>query len=124
MQRFGLALLALVTACTASAAAPDKGVFSPIDMGGCGRAAVIEDAENADHQVLVHEGRDGYMYAFVDDEGTTVTPTAGKHGGTFAQTEGGGDATEAAAKDKDALHGPLHQLLRNTVTLAPSRRCR
>ncbi|MBC8072176.1 MAG: hypothetical protein IAG13_27900, partial [Deltaproteobacteria bacterium] len=76
----------------------DDRPFSPIDMGGCQRGAVIEDGENADHQVIVHEGRNGYLYSFLDDAGSTVTPTAGRDGGTFTQSEGGANGSLWAAR--------------------------
>jgi endoglucanase len=95
-MRASLFVVLACTACTASGPAT-AAAFSPIDMGGCSRAAVIEDAENADHQVIVHEGRGGYIYAFVDDVGSTVTPTAGRLGGTFSQTEGGANGSLYAA---------------------------
>lgn len=99
-------LALLVCACGPGAATRSgAGRFSPIDMGGCDRAAVIEDAENADHQVVLHSGRDGYMYSFVDDVGSTITPTAGKHGGTFGQSEGGANGSMYAAHITGKLAG-------------------
>ena len=29
-------------------------------------ASLIEDADNGDSQIVVHDGRDGYVYTFVD----------------------------------------------------------
>jgi endoglucanase len=97
-RRALLLVLACASACSGEAGPrANAGPFSPVDLGGCTRAAVIEDAENADHQVLVHEGRNGYIYAFVDDRGSTVTPTAGRLGGTFSQAEGGANGSLFAA---------------------------
>lgn len=85
--------------CSAVAGArADDGAFAPIDMGGCTRAAVVEDAENADHQVITHAGRNGYIYSFLDDVGSTITPTAGRLGGTFSQSEGGANGSMYAAR--------------------------
>jgi endoglucanase len=99
VARIPLAFALASGACGASAGGrAGDGAFSPIDMGGCTRAAVIEDAENADHQVVVHEGRGGYIYAFVDEAGSSVTPTAGRLGGTFSQSEGGANGSMYAAR--------------------------
>lgn len=96
-MRASVVLAALACAGCSAGGPTGSAAFSPIDMGGCSRAAVIEDAEDADHQVIVHEGRGGYIYAFVDDAGSTVTPTAGRLGGTFSQTEGGANGSLFAA---------------------------
>lgn len=93
-----VAVAVVVAACGPGTARGDTAPFSPIDLGGCDRAAVIEDGENADHQVIVHEGRNGYIYSFLDQAGSTVTPTAGRDGGTFSQSEGGANGSMFAAR--------------------------
>jgi endoglucanase len=62
------------------------------------RNIVIEDGENRDNQVIRQADRNGYMYTFADDAGTTVTPTAGKLGGTFSMDEGGASGSAYAAR--------------------------
>ncbi len=69
----------------------------------CSRDVVIEDGENHDNQVIRHEGRNGYMYTFSDDVGTTVTPTAGKRGGTFSMAEDGANGSAYAARFKGEI---------------------
>lgn len=81
---------------------PEAGGAS-FDLGGCTRLAVIEDAEDNDHRIIDHDGRGGYMYTFLDEAGSTVEPTAGRLGGTFAQAEGGANGSMYAAR----FHGTL-----------------
>jgi endoglucanase len=79
--------------------------IGPMDLGGCSRAAVIDDGEDGDHQVLVHEDRNGYIYTFADDEGTTVDPPRGKDGGTFAYAEGGANGSMYGARARGKVTG-------------------
>ncbi len=62
-----------------------------VALGGktCEVVEMIEDAENADNQVIKAGNRNGYIYTYVDKEGTTVEPQAGELGGTFVMAEGG-----------------------------------
>jgi endoglucanase len=73
-------------------------------LGGkkCKVTDVIEDAENNDNQVIVKDGRNGYIYSFGDTNGTTMTPEANT---TFPQTPGGaqGSAYAACIKGNVAL---------------------
>jgi endoglucanase len=64
----------------------------------CGQEAIIDDGEDQNNQVLVQDGRSGYWYTFVDDTGSTVPPTAGSQGGTFAMTAGGANGSQYAAR--------------------------
>ena len=63
--------------------------------GGAADPLLIEDAENGDDQVIVHDGRDGHLYTFIDARsqlvgGATVTGArpvphvAGAHGSRCA----------------------------------------
>lgn len=65
-------------------------------LGGkkCTVGDVIEDAENNDNQVVVKDGRNGYIYSFGDNNGTTMTPEANT---TFPQTPGGAQGSAYAA---------------------------
>jgi len=80
-----------------SSQAPESSAGVSIDLGGCSRAAVIEDGEDNDHRVIDHSDRGGYMYTFLDEAGSTVEPTAGRLGGTFSQAEGGANGSMYAA---------------------------
>lgn len=42
--------------------------------GTCQSDALIEDAEDGDHRILVREGRGSYWYTSVDAEGSTIEP--------------------------------------------------
>jgi len=59
---------------------------------------VISDAENNSNQINTIKGRGGYWYTFVDTNGSTITPTAGSQGGTFAMTAGGANGSKYAAR--------------------------
>jgi endoglucanase len=65
--------------------------------------AVISDNDDNDNQVNVIGGRGGYWYTFIDEEGTSVWPTAGAHGGTFEMSPGGAESTPYAARYKGTV---------------------
>jgi endoglucanase len=69
-----------------------NGVFS---LGGhvCTVTEVIEDGEDNNNQVTVKDGRNGYIYSFADENGTTISP---ERGSTFAQTPGGAQGSAYA----------------------------
>lgn len=55
----------------------------------CGPDGLIDDGEDGNNQVIVHTGRAGYIYTYMDPEGTTISPKAGSEGGVFAMSAGG-----------------------------------
>jgi endoglucanase len=55
----------------------------------CGPEALIEDGEDNNNQVIVQDGRAGYIYTYMDPEGTTIEPKAGSEGGIFEMSSGG-----------------------------------
>ncbi|MEI9940065.1 MAG: carbohydrate binding domain-containing protein [Pseudomonadota bacterium] len=59
---------------------------------------MISDAENNSNQINTIKGRGGYWYTFVDSNGSSITPTAGSQGGTFAMTAGGANGSKYAAR--------------------------
>jgi hypothetical protein len=59
---------------------------------------VISDGENNSNQINTIKGRGGYWYTFVDTNGSSITPTAGSQGGTFAMTAGGANGSKYAAR--------------------------
>ena len=72
-----------------------------------GRTALIDDGEDGNNQNLPNDNRGGYWYTFKDKGTTTVEPTAGEEGGTFAMSEGGHDSQYAAryhGHDRDGRH--------------------
>lgn len=58
---------------------------------------MISDSEANSNQVNKIKDRGGYWYTFVDPNGSTITPTAGAQGGTFAMSPGGANGTKYAA---------------------------
>lgn len=92
------ALAATSTACKkrqavtgAEAKNSDAGRSCPRDVG------LIADGENDSNQIADQQGRGGYWYTFVDDAGSSVTPEAGKNGGTFQMTAGGAASSKLSA---------------------------
>ena len=71
-----------------------KGSSEPV---ACTRAAVIEDGENNDHQVVKEGSRNGYIYTFRGGS-TKVEPTAGADGGVFTMSLGGANGSQYAAR--------------------------
>lgn len=69
-----------------------EGRACPKDVG------LISDGENNSNQIANIQNRGGYWYTFVDDNGSTVEPEAGKNGGTFSMTAGGANGTKYAAR--------------------------
>lgn len=59
-----------------------------IYLGGCSREAVVDDGEDDDHRILLHEDRGGYMFTFVDNNGSTVSPAPGSQAGAFYELSG------------------------------------
>lgn len=63
---------------------------------------MISDGENQ-NQVTVIKGRGGYWYTFLDKSGSSISPTPGEQGGTFAMTPGGANGSPNAAR----MHGQI-----------------
>jgi hypothetical protein len=55
---------------------------------------VLDDVADADNQIIVEDGRNGYWYTFVDRVGTTISPPAGHK---FIQSPGGANGLQYAA---------------------------
>jgi len=64
----------------------------------CGPDALVDDGEDQNNQVIVQKGRSGYWYTYVDDNKSTIEPTAGKLGGTFTMSPGGANGSQYAAR--------------------------
>jgi len=71
---------------------------STADGKKCPADGIIDDGEDQNNQVTTKKGRGGYWYTFADKAGTTVTPTAGDQGGTFAMSPGGASGSAQAAR--------------------------
>jgi endoglucanase len=96
----GLALSALVigSGCRKKVSATSDDVKNSPEGKVCPAAVgVISDGEANSNQVNPIKGRGGYWYTFLDSNGSTITPTAGSQGGTFAMAPGGANGTKFAA---------------------------
>ncbi len=72
------------------APAPSSGpVALPPGFRDCGPGGMLDDGEDGNNQTMPAGDRGGYWYTFRDKKGTTIDPTAGEDGGTFAMSPGG-----------------------------------
>lgn len=78
-------------ACRVNPTSPDL-ANSP-EGKACPPEAMIEDGEDANNQVIVQDGRSGYIYTYSDPEGSTVEPAGG---GVFSMTPGGANGSQYA----------------------------
>jgi endoglucanase len=69
----------------------------------CGPTGLVEDGEDNNNQVIVQDGRAGYIYTYMDAEGTTITPKAGSEGGVFEMSPGGANGSSYALR----MHGTI-----------------
>ena len=91
----GTALLS--TACAGGSGGGSAKTGEPLNIPRCGPEGLIEDGEDGDNKVLEQDGRAGYWYTAIDNDGTTVEPQAGAMGGTFAMRAGGSNGSGFAA---------------------------
>jgi len=56
----------------------------------CAVAAVIDDVEDNDSQIAVQDGRGGYIYAYTDESGTTISPSTDGFSASAGGAEGSG----------------------------------
>lgn len=90
----GMALGAF--ACSPAVNSPD--MEQTAEGAPCGPQALVEDGEDGNNQVIVQDGRAGYIYTYIDAEGTTVTPKAGSDGGVFETSPGGVNGSKNALR--------------------------
>jgi endoglucanase len=84
-------LLGLSVACRVNPTSPD--LETSADGKACPPDAKIEDGEDGNNQILVQDGRSGYIYTYADPEGTTVDPAGGA---PFVMTPGGANGSQYA----------------------------
>ncbi len=77
--------------CRVNPTSPD--MESSSEGKACPPEAKIEDGEDNNNQVLVQDGRSGYVYTFADSTGTTIDPVGG---GQFSMTAGGANGSRFA----------------------------
>jgi endoglucanase len=61
----------------------------------CPPEAKIEDGEDNNNQVIVQDGRSGYIYTYVDPEGSSIDPPGGAQ---FAMSPGGANGSQFALR--------------------------
>ena len=94
MRSFHIALgpftaaLALALACDSGGGAATTPPADP----SCSAAEDIEDGENLDDQVIVQGGRNGYIYTYKDESGTTLDQS----GDSFMPGSGGAQGSRGA----------------------------
>lgn len=87
-----VALLALASlGCRVNPTSPDMENTSEGKV--CPPEAKIEDGEDNNNQVLVQDGRSGYVYTYVDPSGSTIDPAAGAQ---FGMSPGGANGSQYA----------------------------
>ncbi len=69
----------------------------------CPASGMFDDGEDNNNQVLVQEGRGGYWYTYVDNEGSTIDPPAGATGGIFSFAQPGVNGSAYAARMKGSI---------------------
>jgi endoglucanase len=65
----------------------------------CETRAMVDDAEDRNDQILVRQGRGGYIYTYLDKAGSTITPDAS----TFKMARGGAHGSKYAARIQGKL---------------------
>jgi endoglucanase len=96
-------------ACAASAlgcmrkSVNDPGMAQTAEGKPCGPEGMIEDSEDNNNQINAVGGRGGYMYTFVDKEGSTVDPASGESGGVFTPAQGGAEGSQYAMRFKGTV---------------------
>jgi hypothetical protein len=77
VKHFDVRAIAIVTAllggCSLDQFKKDPVYAQAADT--CEKQAMIDDGEDRDDQILVRQGRGGYVYTFVDKVGSTMTPS-------------------------------------------------
>jgi endoglucanase len=72
-----------------------RGARASDDGRACPPEAMIENAEDGDGRLLLHDGRTGYVYTYADSEGSTVNPAGD---GAFKPALGGANGTAYALR--------------------------
>lgn len=70
--------------------APGAASGGGASLGPCPATAMIEDGEDDNNQVIVQEGRSGYVYTFGDKAGSTIAPGDG----AFTMAAGGANGSK------------------------------
>jgi hypothetical protein len=64
---------------------------------------MIDDAENGDSRIILQQGRGGFLYTFVDEGGSDITPRSTLKGGQFRASHGGAHDSPCALNFRGQL---------------------
>lgn len=90
----GGVVVLLGTGCRVNPTSPD--LENTAAGKPCPAEGKIEDAEDNNNQILVQDGRAGYVYTYVDPSGSTIEPRAG--GAVFSMSPGGANGSQFAMR--------------------------
>jgi len=93
-------LSAALGACRVNPTSPD--MENTAEGKACPPEARLEDGEDGNNQVLVQDGRSGYIYTYADPSGTSITPAGG---GVFTMSPGGANGSQYALHMSGQLGG-------------------
>lgn len=99
-----LACIGCVRQVAPAAPSSDPGCWSKAPLGRPD-PLLIDDAENGDSRIIFQQGRGGFLYTFVDEEGSDVTPRSSLQGGQFLATPGGAHDSQCALNFRGQLAG-------------------
>ena len=91
---FGISIAIFSSACGPTGASTNADAASAQNIVACGPDAVIVDAENNQDQVLLRQGRSGWLYSFIDEAGSSVAPPPDN----FTLAQGGANGSTYAAR--------------------------
>jgi hypothetical protein len=95
----GAVVSCLGVGCRVNPTSPDMENTS--DGKACPAEGKIDDAEDNNNQILVQDGRAGYIYTYVDPTGSTVEPRGG--GAVFTMSPGGANGSQYAMRMSGTL---------------------
>src|SRR6188768_1407525 len=78
-----------ILGCRVNPTSPD--MENSAEGKACPPEAKIDDGEDGNNQVLIQDGRSGYVYTYVDPDGSTIDPAGGAQ---FNMTPGGANGSQ------------------------------
>lgn len=88
-----LVALGAAAGCRVNPTSPD--MENTAEGKACPPDAKLDDAEDNNNQVLVQDGRSGYIYTYVDPDGSTIDPPGGA---VFTMSPGGANGSQMAMR--------------------------
>jgi endoglucanase len=90
-SQLAVVLALAAVGCRVNPTSPD--MENTAEGKACPPEAKIEDGEDNNNQVLIQDGRSGYVYTYVDPDGSTIDPAAGAQ---FGMSPGGANGSQFA----------------------------